>query len=153
MRLKNKKPSFIIDERNKQIAYRVIAIMYFLTFFAIVGIILYRQFALKQDISDFEDIAIVLTINVIFLISSLLYFGAIPIRKLQVKSILLIYIVWVVFGSLFTYAKYNIFQSPGLSFNQLLDKLFIIVVIVGLILGFWILLSILGKKRLDKEIK
>ena len=153
MRLKNKKTFVKMDERNKQIAYKVIAIMYFLTIFAIVGILLYRQFVLGQEIEEFEDIAIILTINSLFLIAALLYFGAIPIRRLKVKSILLIYAVWVVFGSLFTYAKYNIFQSLGLSFKQLFDKFIIIVTITGLIMGFWILLSILGKKRLDKELE
>jgi len=152
MKLKNKK-TFFIDERNKQIAYKVIAIMYFLTYFAIVGILLYRQFVLRQELSDYEDIAIILTINSLFLISALLYFGAIPIRRLKVKSIILIYVVFVVFGSLFTYAKYNIFQSPGLSFKELFDKFIIVVTITGLIMGFWILLSILGKKRLDKELE
>ena len=152
MKLKNKK-TFLLDERNKQIAYKVISIMYFLTYFAITGILLYRQFVLKQELSEYEDIAIILTINSLFLISALLYFGAIPIRRLKVKSILLIYVVLVVAGSLFTYINYNIIQTPGLTYKQLLDKLLIIVTITGLILGFWILLSILGKKRLNKEIE
>jgi hypothetical protein len=59
----------------------------------------------------------------------------------------------VVLGSLFTYAKYNIFQSPGLSLEQLFDKLIIIVTIIGLMMAFWILLSIMGKKRLEKELE
>ncbi len=142
-----------MDERNKHIAYKVVAVMYFLTIIAIYGIILYRQFVLGQEISEFEDIAIIMTINSLFLISALLYFGAIQIRRLKIKSILLIYVVFVVLGSLFTYAKYNIFQSPGLSFQQLFDKLIIIMTIIGLIMGFWVLLSILAKKRLDKEIE
>lgn len=142
-----------MDERNKQIAYKVISIMYFLTIFAMQGIVLYRQFALGQELGDFEDIAIIMTINSLFLVSALLYFGAIQIRKLKVKSLLLIYLAFVVLGSLFTYFKYNIFQSPGLSFEQLFDKIIIVVAIIGLIMGFWILLSILGKKRLDKELE
>jgi len=142
-----------MDERNKKVAFKVIAIMYFLTITAMQGIVIYRQFALGQNISDFEDIAIIMTINSIFLISALLYFGAISIRKLKVKSILLIYLVFIILGSVFTYAKYNIFQSPGLSFEQLFDKLIIITSIIGLLMGFWILLSILGKKRIDKEIE
>ena len=153
MKTKNKEPFLNMDERNKQIAYKVIAIMYFLTIFAIIGIVIYRQFALGQEIGDFEDIAIIMTINTLFLISALLYFGAISIRKLKIKSILLIYLVFVILGSLFTYAKYNIFQSPRLSFEQLFDKLIIIITIIGLIMGFWILLSILGNKRLDKELE
>lgn len=153
MRKKSKKPFLNMDERNKQIAYKVISIMYFLTILAMQGIVLYRQFALGQELRDFEDIAIIMTINSLFLISALLYFGAIPIRKLKVKSILLIYLAFVVLGSLFTYAKYNIFQSPGLSFSQLLEKLLIIVAVIGIIMGFWIVLSILGKKRLEKELE
>jgi len=153
MKTKNKKPFLNMDERNKQIAYKVISIMYFLTIFAMQGIVLYRQFALGQELGDFEDIAIIMTINSLFLVSALLYFGAIQIRKLKVKSLLLIYLAFVVLGSLFTYFKYNIFQSPGLSFEQLFDKIIIVVAIIGLIMGFWILLSILGKKRLDKELE
>ena len=153
MKRKNRKKFLIMDERNKQIACKVIAIMYFLTFFAIAGILLYRQFVLRQDLSEYEDIAIVLTINSLFLISALLYFGAIPIRRLKVKSIILIYVVLVVAGSLFTYTKYNIFQSPGLSSGELFHKFILIFIITSLIMGFWILLTIMGKKRLDKELE
>jgi len=142
-----------MDERNKKIAYKVIAVMYFLTIIAMQGIVLYRQFALGQEMSDFEDIAIIMTINSLFLISALLYFGAIQIRRLKIKSILLIYVVFVVLGSLFTYAKYNIFQTPGLSMEQLFGKLKIIISIIGLIMGFWILLAYISKKHLDKEIE
>ena len=112
----NKKPFLNMDERNKHIAYKVIAIMYFLTIIALNGIILYRQFGLAQEIRDFEDITILMTVNSVFLVSALLYFGAIQIRKLKIKTILFIYLVFVVLGSLFTYVKYNLLQSPGLSF-------------------------------------
>ena len=153
MKTQQNKPFLNMDERNKQIAYRVIAIMYFLSIFAMQGIIIYRQFVLGQDYREFEDIAIITTINSLFLISALLYFGAIQIRKLNIKKILLSYLVFVILGSLFTYAKYNIFQSPGLSPAELFDKLLIIVAIVGLILGFWILMSVIGKRRIDKELE
>jgi len=146
------KPIFNMDERNKQIASNVIIVMYLLTIIAIYGIIFYRQFGLGQEINEFEDFAIVGTINSVFLISALLYFGAIPIQKLKIKTILLIYSAFVILGSLFTYAKYNLFQSPGLTVGQLFDKLFIIVSITGLMMGFWILLTVLGKKKIDKEL-
>lgn len=142
-----------MDERNKQVAYQVISILYFLTIISMQGIVLYRQFILGQDYKDFTDIAILMTVNSLFLISGLLYFGAIPIRRLNVKRILLLYLAFVVLGSLFTYAKYNIFQNTGLSAGQLFDKLVIIATIIGLIMGFWVLLSFLGKKRLDKELE
>ena len=142
-----------MDERNKQVACNVISKMYFLTIISIVGIVIYRQFFLDQDISEFEDIAIIMTVNTLFLISSLLYFGAIPIRKLKIKSILLIYFVFIILGSAFTYAKYNIFRSQGLSVEQLFDKLIIIFIITGLLMGFFVLFSILGKLKIDKELE
>ncbi|MDX1283462.1 MAG: hypothetical protein R3182_00545, partial [Draconibacterium sp.] len=82
-----------------------------------------------------------------------LYFGAVQIRNLTIKSIIIIYLGFVVVGSLFTYAKYNLFQSPGLSIAQLFDKLKIIAAIIGIIMGFWIVLSYLGKRRIEKELE
>jgi len=151
--MKSKKPFLNMDERNKAIAGMVIATMYFLTIIALQGVIIYRQFALGQSIYDFEDFAIILTFNSLFLIAALLYFGAIPLQKIKIKSILLFYAAIIVLGSLFTYAKYNIFQSPGLSFEQLFDKLVIIFTITGLIVFFWVVLSFLGKRKIDKEIE
>jgi len=142
-----------MDERNKQIAQKVMTIMYLLTIFAMQAIVTYRQFALGQDYKDFEDIAIIMTINSIFLIGALLYFGAIPIQKLSVKRILLLYLVLVVLGSLFTYLKYNVFQGSNLTLTQLFDKLIIIMSILGILMGSWVLLSIIGKRRIEKELE
>ena len=151
--MKTQKPFLNMDERSKQIAYKVIAIMYILTIIAMQGVIIYRQFALGQSIHDFEDFAIIMVINSLFFVSALLYFGAIPIQKLKIKSILLGYAAIIVLGSLFTYAKYNIFQSPSLSIQKLLNKLFIIFSISGLIVLFFVMFSILGKRKLDKELE
>ncbi|MCK5277226.1 MAG: hypothetical protein KAK04_01790 [Cyclobacteriaceae bacterium] len=153
MKAKDKKPFLIIDERNKQIAYRIISIMYFLTIFAMQAIVLYRQFALGQELHEFEDMAILMTVNSLFLISALLYFGAIPIRKLKIKSILLIYALLVTLGSIFTYAKYNLFGSAKLSFSQLFDKLIAVYAITGIIMFFFIIFSILGKRKMEKELE
>lgn len=142
-----------MDERNKQVAYRIIAIMYFLTILAMQGIVLYRQFVLGQEIDQFEDIAVIMTVNSLFLISALLYFGAIPIQKLKIKSLLLIYLLLVVLGSAFTYLKYNVFQSPGLTFKELFDKLIIVFAIIGIMLFFFSIFSILGKRRIEKELE
>ena len=153
MKAKNKRSSLGLDERNWQLMYRIMAVMYLITILAMQGIVIYRQFALGQDIHDFEDLAILMTINSIFLVSALLYFGVITIQKLKIKTILLLYLIFVAAGSLFTYAKYNIFQSPGLSFTELLDKLLIIFAIIGLLMGFWIILTLLGKRRMEKELE
>lgn len=151
--MKNKSPFFKMDERNKQIALKVIAVMYFLTIIAMQLIVIYRQLALGQSINDFEDMAIIMTVNSLFLISALLYFGAVPIQKIKIKNILMAYAIIIVLGSAFTYAKYNIFQSSGLSLSQLFDKLIIIFSISGLIVLFFVIFSLLGKRRLEKELE
>ena len=97
--------------------------------------------------------SLILTVNSIFLISALLFFGAIPVQKLKIKSILLVYTSIIIMGSLFTYAKYSIFQNSGLTFSELVDKLIIIFTISGLLVLFFVLFSILGKRKLEKEIE
>ena len=153
MKTKDKKPFLNMDERSKLVAYRIISIMYFLTILSMQGIVLYRQFALGQELRDFEDIAIIMTVNSLFLISALLYFGAIPIRRLKIKSILLIYALLVTLGSIFTYAKYKLFTNAELSFRQLFDKLIAVYAVTGIILLFFIVFSILGKRKMEKELE
>lgn len=153
MKTKNKKPFLNMDERSRLIALRIIAIMYFLTIVSMQFIVIYRQFALGQELQDFEDIAIITTVNSLFLISALLYFGAIPIRKLKVKGILLIYALFVVLGSAFTFVKYNLVRSPGLSFRELFDKLIIVYAVTGIIMVFFVLFSFLGKRKMEKDLE
>lgn len=142
-----------MDERNRQIAQRIMSIMYLLTILAMQGIVLYRQFALGQELSEFEDIAAIMTVNTLFLVSALLYFGAIPIQKLKVKSILLVYLLLVVLGSLFTIVKYRLSGSEALSFSQIFQKLIIVYALTGIILLFFILFSILGKRKMEREME
>ena len=151
--MKSKKSFLNMDERNKLVAYKVISIMYFLTLIALQAVIQYRQFALGQSIHDFEDFGIIFTVNSLFLISALLYFGAIPLQKIKLKIILLGYVAIVFLGSIFTYLKYNVFQGADLSVSQMFNKLFIISIICGLIVLFYVILSVLGKRKLDKEIE
>jgi hypothetical protein len=149
----SKKRFLNMDERSKLIALKIMAVMYLITIVSLQGITIYRQFALGQSIEDFEDFAIVLVVNSIFLVAALLYFGAIPIRKLKIKSVLLGYAAMIILGSIFTYAKYNIFGNADLSVPQLLDKLIIIFSITGIFVLFFVILSIVGKRRLEKELE
>ena len=142
-----------MDERNRQIAFRIMSIMYLLTILAMQAIVLYRQFALGQELHEFEDIAIIMTVNTLFLVSALLYFGAIPVQKLKVKSILLVYVLLIVLGSLFTFVKYKVFGVADLSYNQLFDKLIIVYAVTGIIMLFFILFSILGKRKMERDLK
>jgi len=68
--MKSNKPFMNMDERTKLIAYKIISIMYVLTIQAITWVIIYRQFALGQSIQDYEDFAIILTVNSLFLLTA-----------------------------------------------------------------------------------
>ena len=154
MKTKEKKKNFLnMDERNRQIAQRIMSIMYLLTILAMQGIVLYRQFALGQELHEFEDIAIIMTVNTLFLVSALLYFGAIPVRKLKVRSILLVYLLLVFLGSAFTLVKYRVFGSEALSFGQIFHKLIIVYAVTGIILLFFILFSILGRYKMERDLE
>ena len=142
-----------MDERNKQVAYRVMAIMYLLTIMALQGIVIYRQFALGQTIREFEDIAVVMTVNTLFLVTALLYFGAIPVQKLKIKTVLSAYAAIVVLGGIFIYLKYNVFQSPGLSWEEILHKLLIVSAVSGIIVIFFVIFLLLGQRRMRKELE
>lgn len=150
-----KKNSFLrkMDERNKNVALRVMSVMYLLTILSLQGIVIYRQLALGQDIHDFEDIAIIMTINTIFLVAALLYFGAVPIQKISIKALIFIYLGLVVIGSLYTYLKYNVILDAGLTLKDLFDKLIAVFSIIGLLMLFFILFYYLGKRKLDKELE
>jgi hypothetical protein len=142
-----------MDERNKQIAYRVMAVMYLLTILALQGIVIYRQFALGQSIRDFEDIAILMTVNSLFLLTALLYFGAIPVRKLKLQTVLLAYAAIVVLGGIFLFLKYRVFHSPGLSMEEILHKLLIVAAVSGIIVLFFVIFLLLGQRRMRKELE
>lgn len=142
-----------MDERNKEVAMKIMSVMYLLTILALQGVIIYRQLALGQDIRDFEDFAAIMVVNTIFLVSALLYFGAIPIQKIKIRYLIGIYLLMIVLGSLFTYLKYRVFMNQTMTFQQLFDKLIIIFAITGLLLLFFILFAYLGKRKLEKELE
>jgi hypothetical protein len=153
MKTKTKKPFLNMDERGHQLALRIVAIMYFLTILSMQFILIYRQFVLGQEIREFEGIAIITTVNSLFLVSALLYFGALPVRKLNIKSILLVYGLVVLMGSAFTFVKYMLVRTPGLTFRELFDKLIIVYAVSGIMMAFFALFSFLGKRRLEKELE
>jgi hypothetical protein len=151
--MKKKKSFLNMDERSRQIAHRIMAIMYLLTIISLQIIVLYRQFGLGQEIDQFEDIAIVMTVNSLFLISALFYFGAIPVQKIRIKTILVAYFAIVILGSLFTYFKYNVFQDLNLSPEEMFGKIKIVIAVTGLIVLFFTLFSYLGKRKMESELE
>ena len=127
--------------------------MYYITMLSLIAILLYRQFVLNQAIEEFKDIANVVTFNVIVMLGAVFYFGGISFRKFKMKSIIITYIVFVIIGFLFTCFKYKVLIDPPLSMSEIAGKLYIIMIICGLLTAFWALLAYLGNRKIGKDLR
>ena len=146
------KAPFNMDERNRLILFRICTIMYYFTMLALLGVLLYRENILKQPISEFEDIAIIVTVNVLVLLGAVFYFGGITFSRFKIKTILSVYVIFVIIGFLFTFVKNRYFDDPPLSVGEIFNKLYIIVIICGLLTLAWTFLAFLGKRKIDDAI-
>lgn len=93
---------FKIDERQKEIMYRIGFIMYIITWTGIIAALLYRQFVLQQNISEFEDLAIISTFNGIVFIAALLFFQGVSFKRIKLTTAVFIYFGMVLLGFAFT---------------------------------------------------
>ncbi|MFC1725627.1 hypothetical protein ACFL4T_08365 [candidate division KSB1 bacterium] len=147
------KTPFVMDERNRLVLFRICTIMYYFTMLALMGVLLYRENVLNQPIREFNDIAIIFTVNVIVLLGAVFYFGGITFSRFKIKTVLSVYAIFVIIGFLFTFIRNRFFVDPPLSMSEIFNKLYIIVIICGLLTLLWTFFAFLGKKKLDKVIK
>ena len=148
------KRPFNFDERESNTFRSLCTVMYLLTIFSLIIIQLKRQFVLHQPQEDWNDIAILLTANILVLLGLTLYLtGGINPRKIKLGYLLVGYALFVLVGFLFTIFKYTVLLDQDLNLVQIWDSLSIVVIISGIIvisLGF---LAYLGNRRIDKQIK
>ncbi len=137
---------FKLDEREKSIFYKVSTIMYFITVYALIAVLLYREFILGQSTREFNDIAIIVTFNALGFVSLLFYLGGVSFKKLRPLTILGIYLGLVAVGTVF-----NILTKPLRSFGAIVDNLLIIAPISAGIIGLYILFAYAGKRKTDKD--
>ena len=148
---KTTKPFLNLDERNLLVALKVVAVMYLITLSAIIGIVLYRQIAMGQNIHDFLDVAIVLIVNALFLISALLYYGVFASLRVKIKHIVFMYLAALVISVLLSIII-NSTSGTDISIQDILNKAWIMASICGILALFLGVFAILGKKRLEKEL-
>lgn len=142
-----------LDERGKGVVRRVCSTMYGLTLIALTGTLFFRQFVLGQPVSDFEDIAIILTANILVLIVAVLFLGGVIFPKFKLKTIIAGYVLYIVVGFAFTFIKYRILTTPPLSLEETFGKLSLVVIICGLITALFVLFAYLGRQRVEKELE
>lgn len=136
-----------IDERQKNILQTIATRMYILTLLALWADMMYRTFALGQSPDDFEDIAIILTVNALAVLAAFFWHKGFQPGKSGVLKILGLYVIMLVLGTIFVILKYGTADTA-----LLLDKIGItaaILAIMALVYGF---ISHRGQKHAESEI-
>ena len=148
-----KKP-FSLDERDVDIVRKICTVLYFVTIYSLVGVVLYREYVLHQEIREFEDIAIIMTFNVLVFLGALLYIGGgVNPRKIKLRYILAGYGGFVLLGFGFTIFRYTVLLGQELTLKEVLDYFFTVVKVSGLLVLVWGVLAYLGSRRIEKQIE
>jgi len=98
-----------LDEREIRVIRKVSSVLYVLTLYSLIGIQLYRQFALQQPSREWNDIAILISFNVIVWIGSLLYLsGDVNLKAVRIRYLIGGFIGFLIIGLAFTIFKYTV---------------------------------------------
>lgn len=150
--MKNKK--FKLDERNLTIFRKICTTFYLITLYTLVGIVSYRQFVLQQPTEEWNDIAMLLTINILATFGAYLYVsGVVDFKKIKFHHVLMGFVGFVAIGFAFTIVKYAVILGQDLIWKDVMDILWTVVKISGLLALGLGLLAYLGNRRVDRLIE
>lgn len=148
------KRPFNLDERERTVFRNLITVFYFITLAVLIGMQLYRQFVLGQPAEQWNDIALLITFNVLFLLGGGLYLsGTINLKKIKTRYIVIGYAAFVLFGLLFTIFKYAVLLGQDVGLDQVWDYVLIILPITAVLVIGWGLLGYLGHRRMEKQLE
>jgi hypothetical protein len=109
---------------------------------------------LQQPNTEWNDIAILLSVNILAVLGAYLFIsGAVDVRKFKLHHVLIGFVGFVIFGLSFTVFKYAVLLGQDLSWWDVLDSLWIVVKISGLIALGLGMLAYLGSRRIEKLIE
>ena len=149
----NKRP-FNLDERERNVYSNFITVLYFITLVALIGMQLYRQFALDQPNEQWNDIALLITFNVLFLLGGVLYLsGNVNPKKIKTRYIVIGYAAFVLLGLLFTIFKYSILLEQKVGLDEIWEYILIITPITAILAVGWGLIAYLGHRRIEKQLE
>ena len=145
---------FNVDEREADTFRRICTVMYIFTIYSLIGILTYRQFILHQPHQAWDDIAILVTINILVFLGSVLFLtGAVNLKKIKIGYIFGGYIGFVIIGLAFTIFKYSVLLGQEISIVQIWDYFRTIVIISSVLMLILGILAYLGSRRIDKQIE
>lgn len=149
-----RKRLFNLDERERNICRNLIAVLYFITLAVLIGMQLYRQFVLGQPSEQWNDIALLITSNVLFLLGGGFYLsGTVNLKNIKIRNIVIGYTVFVLVGLLFTIFKYAVLLGQDVGLEQVWDYFLIILPITAVLMIGWGLLGYLGHRRMEKQLE
>ena len=149
----SKKP-ITFDERELNVYRSFITVLYFLTLAALISIQLYRQFVLGQPSEQWDDIALLITANVLLLLGGGLFLsGRIDLQKFKPHYFIIGYAAFVLIGLLFTIFKYSVLLGQNVSLVQVWEYLLTILPITAILVVGWGLLAFLGRRRMEKQLE
>ena len=148
------KKLFKLDERETHIVRQISTILYLITLYSLMGLQLYRQFVLHQPQEEWNDIAILISFNVIVWLGAMLYLiGVVNPKVVKLRYLIIGFTGFVILGLAFTLFKYSVLLDQTLSLRQILNIFFTVLTISALLTAFWGLLAYLGNKRIEKRIE
>jgi hypothetical protein len=143
-----------LDERGNRIVRQISTILYIVTLYSLIGVQLFRQFVLNQPSEEWNDIAILISFNVIVWLGALLYLsGDINPTDVKIRYLIIGFSGFVILGLAFTIFKYAVLLDQTLSMIQVLDYFFLVIKISAVLIAFWGLLAYLGNRRMEKRIR
>jgi hypothetical protein len=149
-----RKRPFHLDERERNVYRNLITVLYFITLAVLIGMQLYRQFVLGQPQEQWNDIALLITFNVLFLVGGGLYLsGTIDLKKTKTRYIVIGYAAFVLVGLLFTIFKYAVLLGQPVGLDQVWNYILIILPITAILTIGWGLLGYLGYLRMEKHLE
>lgn len=141
-----------LDERTVGTIQRICTTMYFVTIAMLIGAISYREFVIGQAVRQFEDMAVIVTFNVLVFIGAGLYLTGISLPKLRPLVLVALYVAFVAVGFAFTMFKDAILLHKQVDLAFAVTKLRIVAIICGLMVVLYTLIAWLGHRRMEREI-
>ena len=145
------RPPVPLDERNIDSIRKVCTVMYGVTMVLLALTVFYRQFALGQATHEFEDIAVILTSNVVVGLGAILYFGGVALPQLSPRALATGYLAFVLFGFGFTVFKYTVLLDQPMDAGALWANFLTVATICALLTGIYVLAAYLGGRRIEKQ--
>ncbi len=143
-----KGPRIQIDECNVTTTRKICTRLYLVTIAALWLDVFWRQFILRQPLSEFGDLAALMAANVVLFIGAILYYGGVTLPRIRASVVAVFYLVCVAIGTAFTAYRYHLS-----SIGEILGRLVLVAAIAGFVVVLYIVVAYLGARKTDREIE